>query len=402
MPSASYSMKLQVTLLALCQALAMTTNTVLITTAALVGYALAADKALATLPLAVRQIATMTATIPASMLMQRIGRRGGFLLGTVIGIAGASFSVYSLTIASFWLFTLSMACLGVANSFVGYYRFAAADVANEAFRPQAISWVIAGGIIAAVLGPWLANGSKGWFNSELYIGAFVAVLVLQLVSALLLCLLDIPHIVISKSESQSRPLFEIVRQPKFFVATLGSTISYGVMAFVMTATPLAMTAESHSFSQSATVIQWHVFGMFGPALVTGWLINRFGVSTIIVTGAVLLLSCMGLNLAGTSFWHFAIALLLLGLGWNFMYVGSTTLLTETYTPDEKTQAQAMHDFAVFGFVAIATYSSGQIFYRFDWAMLNQISWPLVLIALVTVLWLRNNRSADSALTDASK
>ncbi len=394
-------MKFQVTLLALCQALAMTTNTVLITTAALVGYALAADKALATLPLAVRQIATMTATIPASMLMQRIGRRGGFLLGTVIGIAGASLSIYSLSTADFWLFTLSMACLGIANSFVGYYRFAAADVASEAFRPQAISWVIAGGIIAAVLGPWLANGSQGWFNSELYIGAFVAVLVLQLVSALLLCFLDIPHTIKRKSETKSRSLFEIVRQPKFFIATLGSTISYGVMAFVMTATPLAMTAESHSFSQSAAVIQWHVFGMFGPALATGWLIKRFGVSTIILTGAALLLSCMGLNLAGTSFWHFAIALFLLGLGWNFMYVGSTTLLTETYTPDEKTQAQATHDFAVFGFVAIATYFSGQIFYKFDWTMLNQISWPLVLIALVAVLWLRNSPSAK-ALADTSK
>ncbi|WP_228025155.1 MFS transporter [cf. Phormidesmis sp. LEGE 11477] len=382
-------MKSQVTLLALCQALAMTTNTVLITTAALIGYALAADKALATLPLAIRQIVTMTVTIPASVLMQRVGRRKGFLLGALVGIAGAGLSIYSLTIASYWLFALSMAFLGLSNSFVGYYRFAAADVADEASRSQAISWVIAGGIIAAVLGPWLASGSKSWFDSEIYIGAFVAVLVLQILSALLLCFLQIPHTPIrQKLAASSRSLFEIVRQPKFCVATFGSTISYGVMAFVMTATPLAMTAESHSFSQSATVIQWHVFGMFGPALVTGWLIKRFGVLTIISTGAALLLSCMALNLAGTSFWHFAIALLLLGLGWNFMYVGSTTLLTESYTPDEKAQAQAVHDFAVFGFVAIATYFSGQIFYRFDWAMLNQISWPLVLLTLITVAWLR--------------
>ena len=388
MSSASSSIKSQVTLLALCQSLAMTTNTVLITTAALVGFALAADKALATLPLAIRQIATMTATIPASVVMQRVGRRNGFLLGTLVGIVGAGLSVYSLTITSFWLFALSMAFLGLANSFVGYYRFAAADVADDSSRSQAISWVIAGGIIAAVLGPWLANGSKGWFDSEIYIGAFVAVLGLQILSALLLCFLQIPHAVRQKLKTSSRSLFEIVRQPKFCVATFGSTISYGVMAFVMTATPLAMTVENHSFSQSATVIQWHVFGMFGPALATGWLIKRFGVLTIIMTGALLLLGCMGLNLAGTSFWHFAIALLLLGLGWNFMYVGSTTLLTETYTPDEKAQAQAVHDFAVFGFVAIATYFSGQIFYRFDWAMLNHISWPLVLFALLTGLWLR--------------
>ncbi len=385
-------MKSQVTLLALCQALAMTTNTVLITTAALVGYALAADKALATLPLAARQIATMLATIPASMLMQRIGRRSGFLVGSAIGVVGAGLSIYSLIVTSFWLFTLAMAVLGFANSFVGYYRFAAADVADEAFRSQAISWVIAGGIIAAILGPWLANGSKDWFNSELYIGAFVAVLVLQLLSTLLLYWLQIPRTAKQTSATHARSLFKIVRQPKFFVATIGSTISYGVMAFVMTATPLAMTAKNHSFSQSASVIQWHVFGMFGPALITGWLIKRFGLITIITTGALMLLACMGLNLVGTSFWHFAIALLLLGLGWNFMYVGSTTLLTETYTPEEKAQAQAVHDFAVFGFVAIATYCSGQIFYRFDWAMLNQISWPLVLMALFAVIWLQHHQT----------
>lgn len=373
----------------------MTTNTVLITTAALVGYALAADKALATLPLAIRQAATMAATIPASVLMQRVGRRNGFLLGTFVGIAGASLSIYSLSVTSYWLFALSMAFLGLSNGFVGYYRFAAADIADDTLRSQAISWVIAGGIIAAVLGPWLANGSKSWFDSEIYIGAFVAVLGLQALSALLLCFLQIPHTIQRKLETRSRSLFEIVRQPKFCVATFGSTISYGVMAFVMSATPLAMTAESHSFSQSAMVIQWHVFGMFGPALVTGWLIKRFGVLTVILTGAVLLLGCMGLNLAGTSFWHFAIALLLLGLGWNFMYVGSTTLLTETYTPGEKGQAQAVHDFAVFGFVAIATYFSGQVFYRFDWAMLNQICWPLVLLALLTILWLRNQSAPQT-------
>lgn len=394
MSSASTATKSQVTLLALCQALAMTTNTVLITTAALVGYALATDKSLATLPLAVRQIATMTATIPASVLMQRIGRRSGFLFGSAIGIAGSGLSIYSLIATSFWLFTLAMAVLGLANSFVGYYRFAVADVADEVFRSQAISWVIAGGIIAAVLGPWLATGSKDWFNSELYIGAFVAVLVLQMLSTLLLYWLQIPPAVEQKRSTHARSLFEIVRQPKFFVATIGSTISYSVMAFVMTATPLAMTAENHSFAQSASVIQWHVFGMFGPALITGWLIKRFGLITIIMAGALMLLGCMGLNLAGTSFWHFAIALLLLGLGWNFMYVGSTTLLTETYTPEEKAQAQAVHDFSVFGFVAIATYCSGQIFYRFDWAMLNQTSWPLVLFTLAAVIWLRRSQASS--------
>lgn len=386
------SSRFQVALLALCQALAMTTNTVLITTAALIGYALATDKALATLPLAVRQIATMATTIPASLLMQRVGRRNGFLVGALVGTVGAGIAIYSLTIAHFWLFTLSMGCLGVANSFVGYYRFAAADVADSVWRSQAISWVIAGGIIAAVLGPWLATGSQGWFNSELYIGAMVAVLILQIGACALLLGLHIPPVSLGHQSVETRPLIKIMRQPRFLVAALGSTISYGIMVFVMTATPLAMAADQHSFSQTASVIQWHVFGMFAPSLVTGWLIQRLGVLSIVQAGAVMALGCMGLNLAGTSFWHFAIALLLLGIGWNFMYVGSTTLLTETHTPTETGKVQAAHDFLVFSFVALMTLLSGRVFDRFDWIGLNQISWPLVLVAFLAVTWLQQTHS----------
>ena len=386
------SAKSQVALLALCQATAMTTNTILVTVAALIGYALATDKALATVPLAMRQVATMATTIPASLLMQRFGRRSGFLVGTIIGLMGAGIGIYSLTIAHFWLFTLSTTLLGISNSFVGYYRFAAADVADDAFRPQAISWVLAGGIIAAILGPWAATGSKGWFNSELYIGALVAILGLQVLTSLFLLGLHIPNSVTQHNAQNTRPLTMIMRQPKFLVATLGSTISYSVMVFIMTATPLAMAVESHSFDQTASVIQWHVLGMFAPSLITGWLIKRLGVLQIIVTGAVLNLGCVGLNLAGTTFWHFAIALLLLGLGWNFMYVGSTTLLTETYVSAEKGKVQAIHDFVVFSVVALATFLAGRVFHRFDWVILNQVSWPLVLLTLVAVLWLQQKRS----------
>jgi MFS family permease len=383
--------KVQVGLLALCQATAFTTNTVLITTAALIGYALAADKGMATVPLAARQVATMATTIPASLLMQRLGRQGGFLIGALIGVFGSGVGIYSLMMADFWLFTLAMGLLGVANSFVGYYRFAAADVADDGFRSQAISWVIAGGIIAAILGPWLATGSQGWFDSDLYIGAFVAVLGLQICTGGLLLGLRIPRAVSNAAQAATRPLSAIMQQPRFIVATLGSTVSYGVMVFVMTATPLAMAAELHSFNQTASVIQWHIFGMFGPSLATGWLIKRLGVLQIIQIGAVLNLGCMGLNLLGTSFWHFAIALLLLGIGWNFMYVGSTTLLTETHTPTEKGKVQAAHDFMVFSFVALATFLSGRVFHRFDWEILNQASWPLVLITFLVVLWLQQKR-----------
>jgi len=396
--------KQQIGLLALCQALAMSTNTVLITTAALIGYALASDKALATAPLAARQIATMLATIPASLLMQRIGRRSGFLLGTSLGLLGASIAIHSLAIAHFWLFTLALFFLGLANSFVGYYRFAAADLADESFRPQAISWVIAGGIIAALLGPWLATGSKDWFsswlsnwngiNSELYIGAFVAILGLYAITTLLLLALRIPPAMKGGGVEKARSLLTIARQPSFLVATLGSTISYSVMVFVMTATPLAMEAHSHSFEQTANVIQWHVFGMFGPSFITGWLIKKLGLLNIITSGAILTLGCMIVNLTGTSFGHFSTALLLLGLGWNFMYVGSTTLLTETYHSSEKAKVQAAHDFVVFSFVALVTFLSGRIFHRFNWDVLNHVSWPLVLATLVVVLGLQQWRRAQ--------
>ena len=388
--------KQQVGFLALCQALAMSTNTVLITTAALIGYALAADKALATLPLAMRQVATMAMTIPASLLMQRIGRRSGFLTGTGVGLLGAGLAIYSLAIAHFWLFTLAMALLGVANSFVGYYRFAAADVAEDAFRPQAISWVIAGGIVAALLGPWLATQSKdwftGWFSNELYLGAFVAIFGLYLLTALVLLGLRIPKAATGEAVEPTRSLLTIARQPSFLVATLGSAISYGVMVFVMTATPLAMEAHGHGFDQTANVIQWHVFGMFGPSFITGWLIKKLGLLNIITTGAVLTLGCMAVNLVDTSFWHFAIALFLLGLGWNFMYVGSTTLLTESYRPSEKAKVQAVHDFVVFSFVAAVTFLSGRIFHRFNWEVLNHVSWPLVLVTLGVVLGWQQWRS----------
>lgn len=390
------SAKTQVAILALCQATAMTTNTVMVTVAALIGYALATDKALATLPLAVRQVATMVATIPASLLMQRMGRRGGFLAGACIGAMGAVLGIYSLTQASFFLFNLAMGLLGVSNSFVGYYRFAAADVADEAFRPQAISWVLAGGILAAILGPWVATGSQGWFNGELYIGALVAMLGLQLLTGFLLLGLNMPAPATNHRSTRTRPLTQIMRQPTFLVATLGSTVSYSIMVFVMTATPLAMAAVEHSFDQTASVIQWHVLGMFAPSLITGWLIKRLGVLRIILTGTVLTLACMGLNLAGTTFWHFAMALLLLGLGWNFMYVGATTLLTETHTPEEKGKVQAVHDFIMFSFVALATFLAGRVFHRFDWALLNQLSWPIVLCTLLVVLWLQRWRKQTVA------
>ncbi|PSN18853.1 hypothetical protein C7271_10390 [filamentous cyanobacterium CCP5] len=201
----------------------------------------------------------------------------------------------------------------------------------------------------------------------------------------------LPHLSRAEQQDTGRPLAQIMAQPVFLVAATGSMVGYGIMTLVMTSTPLAMAAVDHPFPQTATVIQWHVLGMFAPSLATGYLIKRLGVLTIILTGISLNLACLVLNLTGTSFTHFAVALLLLGVGWNFMFIGSTTLLTDAYGPREKAKTQAAHDFLMFGFVALTTFLSGQLFYRFDWNLINGLGWPPMLLALGLALWLQRDR-----------
>lgn len=380
-----------VALLAVSQAVAMTVNTILITVVALIGFALATDKALATLPLALRQGATTVTTVPAALLMRRIGRRPGFVLGALIGVVSGWVGIESLRLESFELLCVAIGLNGVANGFVGYYRFAAADAAPPAWQAQAISWVVAGGVAAAIAGPWLATRSEIWFPSELYQGALVIILLLQGAIALLMLGVDLPRLSQAEQQNTGRPLVKIVAQPVFIVAAIGSMVGYGTMTLVMTSTPLAMAAVEHPFPQTAAVIQWHVLGMFAPSLVTGYLIKRFGALNIILAGTGLNLACLALNLTGTSFPHFAVALLLLGIGWNFMFIGATTLLTAAYTPAEKAKTQATHDFLMFGFVALTTFLSGQLFYRFDWNLINGIGWPPMLLAMGAALWLRQQQ-----------
>lgn len=388
--------KKNVLLLALCQALAMTGNTVLITVAALIGYSLIEDKSLATLPLALQQLATMSTTIPASLLMKRIGRQQGFSVGVLIGIVGGVVGVYAIFAKSFLLFCLATVLFGIFNGFAGFYRFAAADAASEAFRAQAISWVVAGGVIAALLGPGLATWSKDWFTPVLFAGSLVAIIGLQLITFIVLLAVDIPPIPKTEHSLKGRTLSVIMQQPVFLVAVLGSMFSYGVMMLVMTATPLAMVATSHSFNAAASVIQWHVLGMFAPSFLTGFLISRFGVLNIILWGAVFNVLCIATNLLGTSFLNFSIALLLLGIGWNFMFVGSTALLTQAYTPVEQAKTQAAHDFLMFSAVAFTTFLSGRLLHSVGWVGVNSIGLPMILVALVAVLWLRQQRSIATA------
>jgi MFS family permease len=380
--------RLNVLLLALCQALSATTMTILVTVSSLVGYAIATNKALSTMPITIMQVATMLATIPAASIMKRWGRRPGFIVGSGIGIVGAGLSVQAIALQNFVLFCIGTFFIGAFSSFAGYYRFAAADVADDASKPQAISLVVAGGVIAALLGPALATAGKDLLPLHEFAGSVAMIILLQLVAIALLFCVKIPPIADTAVIGVERSLGAIARQPAFIVAILGSMVGYGVMSLVMTATPLAMQGFDHSFGHSASVIRWHVLGMFAPSFVTGFLIARFGVLNIILTGIGLNVVCSALTLSGTTFPHFAIALLLLGIGWNFMFIGSTTLLTETYQPTEKTKAQATHDFLTFTAVALGSLMSGNLLYYFSWARLNEVALVCMAIALGANLWLR--------------
>lgn len=364
-------------LLALCVALGMSGNGIVLAVGALAGASMLIDKSWATLPLAIMFTATMLTTIPASILMGRIGRRAGFSIGALVGCGGASLAAYAIFAQSFPLFVAASVPLGMFNAFAQFYRLAAADTASVEFRPRAISLVMAGGVVAALFWPFLAKWGYDLFAPVLFAGGYVCIAGLTLISVALLQFVEIPRPSADDRKNTGRPLGQIIRQRKFVVAALSAAVGYGTMSLVMTATPLAMLACGFSFSDSTTVIQWHALAMFAPSFFTGHLIQRFGVLNIILTGAVLNAACLVIALSGIAFEQFLGALILLGLGWNFMFIGGTTLLTETHTPAERAKTQAINDFTVFTIVAIASFSSG--------ALQNRIGWDAVVLGMVLPL-----------------
>lgn len=378
-----------VLLLALCQALAVTGTSVLVATSALVGYALAPDKALATLPIAMQLLATTLVTMPASLAMRRFGRRAGFIGGAVVGSAGAATAAFAIIQANFVLFCLGCVLLGVYNAVTLYYRFAAADIATPSSRNQAVSMVLAGGVLAAVAGPQLATLSKDWFAPIAFAGSYAALAVLPLVGILLVSLVRIPPA--PPSGDCARPLKEIVRQPEFLVALIAGTVGYAAMSLVMTATPLAMTDCALPFSDAAFVIQWHILGMFVPSFFTGRIVDRFGVANVMLAGVVLMCLCVAVNLSGTDLVNFWVALVLLGVGWNFLYIGSTLLLTRLYSPGERAKAQGLNEFVVFGTVALASASSGALQHLVGWQAVNWAVIPPLLVAGAAVMALKMRR-----------
>jgi len=379
-----------VPLLAFSQAMMMSSMSLILTASALVGYALADDKSLSTFPVAVIFIAVMLTSIPAAMLIQRIGRKPSFMLATFFGMTGAIVATIAIMQSSFWLFVCSSVFIGIFNGFGNYIRFAAADSVDKDDKGRAISFVMAGGVIAAIIGPNLANLTRDSIEGMPFAGSYMSIIVIYILALISLSFIKLPKFHESSEQeptNNARPLSEIVKQPKFIVALICSMLGYGVMSFVMTATPLSMSHHAHTFSDTSFVIQWHVLGMFAPSFFTGSLIKRFGVSRIMFIGTILGFACVATNLLGHSLSHYWIALTLLGVSWNFLFIGGTTLLTETYRPEERSKTQAMNDFSVFTMVAISSLSAGSLQHQFGWQTVNYGVIPLLLIILLSVIWL---------------
>jgi MFS family permease len=367
------------------QAMHISSQIVLFTLAGLVGQMLAEDKAFATLPVSAIIVATAMTTIPASLLMKRIGRRAGFLIGSSIGLCGILIASYAIWSASFWLFVMGTFIVGINGGFAQYYRFAAADAASPEFRSRAISFVIAGGIAAAIIGPQIVRMTNDALPVP-YLGSTLSLTVLFVIALALISRLRIPDLSHEDIHSSGRPLFQITRNPAFLISVLSGMVGYGTMSMIMTATPIAMVGCGFGISQSAGVIQWHVMGMFVPALFTGHLIHRFGVLPVILIGLALLLGCVAVAMAGIDIMNFTVALLALGLGWNFTFVGASSLLTETYSPSERAKVQATNDFLVFGTAAIGSVSAGALLDAFDWNTVQLLALPLITITALAVLW----------------
>lgn len=368
--------------LVVAQAITMSVTSLMVTSAAIIGSQLADNPAWATLPLALQFVAITATTIPASLLMRRIGRRAGFLVASVIGIAGASCATLGIYLGSFLLFCTGALGTGIYTSFGHYYRFAAIEVAPLDRKNTAISYVLAGGIIAAIVGPNLANLSRDVFALT-YLGTLLAVVLLYGLNTINFLFIKLPKPVPRHSLPETRPMWQIASNPAFVAAVASASIGYSVMVLLMTATPLEMMHQHHGFGDVAFVIQWHVLGMFVPSFFTGHLINRFGVQRIIAAGMLLMLTSVLINLNGQSVTHFWIALMVLGLGWNFMFIGGTSLLSESYRNGEAAKSQAFNDFVVFSCAAISSASAGVMLHWLSWRLVNYGALPLLCIALIT-------------------
>lgn len=397
-------MRRQVVTLAVSQAIFQTASVMLVTVGGLAGGQIASSPQWATAPIASMFLGTAVATFPAAGWMAKVGRRAGFILGAVLGSVGALIAAAGIWLGLLPLLALGTFLFGAYQAFAQFYRFAASEVADDLLRPRAIALVMGGGIVAAFLGPELAR-LGGPLLGPAYVGSFLILALVSLLGAGVLTLLQMPD---AKTDhvntAEGRPWVQVVSQPAYLVALFGAATGYGVMILAMTATPLAMVGHHHELSAAATVIQLHVLGMFLPSFFTGALIARFGVLRIMVTGVLLLGGHVLMTLTGTAFPSFASALVLLGVGWNFLYIGGTTLLTGTYSPAEKSRAQATNDMTIFAVGLTCSLSAGWLLETLGWQSLNVLMLPWLALAMLALIGfaLRSGNGRRDTLPSLSK
>ena len=367
--------------LAVAQALTGANAAVIFATGSIVGATMAPDVSLATVPLSVYVVGLACGTLPTGMISRAYGRRVAFIIGAACGILTGLIGALAIVIGSFSLFCVATFFGGLYGAVSQSYRFAAADGASKAYRPKAVSWVMAGGVFAGVLGPQLVSWTMDFWVPYLFAVSFLAQAIVALIAMAVLAGVDAPKAA-AADLTGGRPLLEIAKQPRFIAAALCGVVSYSMMNLVMTSAPLAMKMCGHPISDSNFGLQWHMVAMFGPSFFTGSLIARFGATKIVALGLLLEAVAAVIGLNGITTAHFWVCLIVLGLGWNFGFVGASAMVLETHRPQEKNKVQAFNDFLIFGVMAATSFSSGQLLAHYGWDAVNLVVFPAVSVGLI--------------------
>jgi len=373
--------------LAVAQGLAGGNNTVIVSTGGIVGAMLAPDRGLATLTISVMVFGMWIGTVPVGILSKHYGRRFALQIGTLSGVLAGLICCAAVLIGSFYLFLVGSLCAGFYAANHQSYRFAATDTASDAFKPKAIAWVLAGGVAAGFIGPQMVIFSKDLWPPYLFAASYIGMAVIAAMAGCVLIFLKIPKPTAASRANAGRPLGEIARTPRFIVAVVCGVAAYSMMNLVMTSAPLAMVDCGHSITDSTLGLQWHLLGMFAPSFITGSLIARFGIFRIMALGFAIIIAAALTGMHGITVAHFWIALALLGIGWNFAFIGATTLVTQAHRPEERNKVQSFNDFLIFGTMAIGSFASGKVLATLGWAAVNEVVFPPVLLAVAMLGWL---------------